>query len=458
MNNKVAFNRRRCYDMISLAMGTIILCSSGFCNKFPLLSSDSAAYINSGGARIVSFDRIFGYSLFSGLVSDLGSVWFIILIQGALCSLLVFYCFLYFSNNRDFHFHFITCITFVSVFMTTSVAVSTIQPNVFCALGILGIGLQLVNERLKRRDSVIISMLIVFSAAMDISFLVLFLFLAVGYFFMTLWRVLSKRRFKQSLMNAVYVIFLVGVSCLGTLLVHYKYSGEFKLLRSAQILELPRLKNLNLVQKKLQFEYEHGDFLLGSYNDTLENIVSNQGRFLDVITPDQAKTFELISSSVGFDSLFSRASISKVVLDALQQVVNVKTSEFNISGANVTLHNAIVNWFGAEIREYYLSYQMNSAINFRFLNYCQIVSVGGLIFLSISVSRRQLINKKIFYFLLVGTIANGVITGTIYGCENDMQSHLIWVLAIPYFIYLTRLPVKDFPTATEIAIETTIEQ
>ena len=150
-------------NILLIVIGAIILCFAGLNNKFPLLTPDSGAYINSGFTKEVPFDRPGLYGLFVAHASWGRSLWLVIFCQALALSLMVYYYFRYFSGNKNYMAFYLVCIFFITFFMSGSITASTIDPGVFAIISLLSMGLLLFADKPGKRDFNIIAITFVVS-------------------------------------------------------------------------------------------------------------------------------------------------------------------------------------------------------------------------------------------------------------------------------------------------------
>ena len=105
---KLRIKKQTILDILLILLGGIILCFMGFYNTFPYVYSDCGTYIGSGFSLKVPYDRPIFYGLFVRHVSLLTSLWLVILVQGLILSLILFYYFKYLlspkqHNNRSYY-------------------------------------------------------------------------------------------------------------------------------------------------------------------------------------------------------------------------------------------------------------------------------------------------------------------------------------------------------------------
>lgn len=146
---------------------SLILCFAGLHNKFPLLTGDSGVYINTGfNHDLVPYNGSF-YGLFIAHSSWGRSIWFVILSQSFILSVVLYYIFRYFPGVKYSWHCFTAYALFLAYSTVASVTASSIDPGIFASVTILTSGLLFIVPDLSRRDRWILLFIAVLCALMD---------------------------------------------------------------------------------------------------------------------------------------------------------------------------------------------------------------------------------------------------------------------------------------------------
>jgi hypothetical protein len=358
-------------NILSIIIGAFFLCFAGLNNKFPLLANDSGGYIKAGFTKVVPFNRTIMYGLFVAYSSWGRSLWLVIFSQALILSLVLFYYFRYFCRNTSFIVPYLSCLFFVAFMMSASVTTSRIGPAIFAGISILCIGLLLFAENLKRRDFYIISLLLIISTGMDVSYMVI---------------------------SAILLI-VAGVSL--------------------------------LFRKKEQIS--------GVLN-------INARRFATTGIP-VFLSWLLIFAVVRNNDIYpsSKKNIQTVIADSFYQLLNIKISQYNMQGKSSEGYGAIHKWYTDEMRACNISCQMNDWLNLNPLNYCQTISAVLCICVFIMIFAGKIISRhrNLFNYIFIAYMIYAFISATFYGINNDLQSHVAWLLPIPVFLYLSEAAIVN---------------
>jgi hypothetical protein len=367
-------------NILSVIIGAFFLCFSALNNKFPLLTGDSGGYINAGYTKIVPFDRTVMYGLFVAYSSWGISLWLVIFCQALIFSFVLFYYFRYFCRNTAFIVPYLACLFFLAFMMSASVTTSCIGPAIFANTSILCIGLLLFAENLKRRDLYIISILTVMSIGMDVAYLVISAILLILAGLMLLFR--KKEQIPGTLRTSIRRLAVTGtLVTAGWLLVpaiQYGLGGGFAIVRDSNI-----------------------------------------------------NTFSQIKAQRAIDASF-------------YQLSNIKVGKYDRQSKDSTGYNAMYKWYKHEVRAcYIISCQMNDWLNFNPLNYCQIISaiLCACIFIPVLMNKIISRHRNLFTYILLAFFIHAFVNAVLYGKNNDLQSHVVWLLPIPIFVYLSEAAI-----------------
>src|SRR5437867_6633745 len=102
-------------------------------NGYPLVFSDTGAYISSAFTLKVPFDRPIGYGYFTRLFSGGLSLWLVIFTQAFLVSSLLWKLLGIFLTTYRFRIHFLS-VLFLSIFTVLPWFASQLMPDIFSGL------------------------------------------------------------------------------------------------------------------------------------------------------------------------------------------------------------------------------------------------------------------------------------------------------------------------------------
>ncbi|THU41219.1 hypothetical protein FAM09_03650 [Niastella caeni] len=348
-------------------IGAIILCFAGFNNKFPLLTNDTGVYIDSGFSRNVPFDRPVLYGLFIAHTSWGNSLWLVIFSQALILSLVLFYCFRYFSSSINGTLFFLPCLFFIAFFMSASVTASTVSAAVFSNIASLCMMLLLFAKNVSKRDLAIITIVFVLSLGMDIMNLITTFLVLVLYTLRCLWT--KKEQMQDPIKTNPKQLLITGAlllsACALVSLIHFFLGAGLGIVRENKISMLPRLLNSMYAINKERYSRVSGNTLIG-----------------------------------------------------------------------------LCKWYEDEVREYYLSRQFQGWLSLNYLNYCKVISAILCLGLNLLLLLRKTFyrQRNLFFYIFIALIIQILTGALVYGRNNNIPGHLIWMLPIPLFIYLSEAP------------------
>ena len=255
-------------QIVNILLGALILSFAAFYNRFPLLTHYSGDYINSGFKRTIPEADTAIYGLFITQTSWTFSIWLVVFSQAILLSLILYYCFRYFSRSHNFLVYYMGFIFFITFLMAASVSVSTIGVGVFLPISILSLSLLLFAKKLPERDLYIIGGIAVISIGMSILNLVSVVLVTLAYTAIFLIkRILGNSTSGFAGVGRLLRTFaVIGVSGLLVLTIQYALESQF-LLVPLQSFVVPESVT-DLFSKGLS---NLVDFQIAKYSSTVKN-------------------------------------------------------------------------------------------------------------------------------------------------------------------------------------------
>lgn len=208
-------------------LGALLLIGAALYNGFPLVTSDSGAYIDSGFLGWVPADRPILYGLFVRHSSLAVSLWFTIITQSLLLSYLLWQIMSQYINETTgrtaIFFIFIILILFSSIGWYSS----QIMPDVFTSMGVLAMCLLLLSKQ-SLSNKILTAILFLFSCMVHNSNLLIFSMLIV--LLIPLGMLLKAFKNKSILKkNYFIVLFLIVSSWFLSATLNYFMADQFKL-------------------------------------------------------------------------------------------------------------------------------------------------------------------------------------------------------------------------------------
>lgn len=452
----VLISKQSVIDFILVLFCAILLCFMGFYNNFPYVYSDCGTYIGSGFDLKVPIDRPIFYGLFIRHASLMTSIWLVVLVQGFMVSLALFYFFKYLSGTTRFRLYYIAFIVLITFFTSASFHVSQLLPDVFTSVTILTLGLLLLAPKMSKRDIIITSFMLILSISVHNSHFLISIAL-LGLFSLVFFVQKFRHKLDElyiSLRRLVFSWIVVIFSFLMVCTVQYKLGGGFALSRASQVFLMSRLHDAGLLEPYLQetcgkyhfkmceykgklpysliWDYANNPLYVGGTWDTPEKLAEYKAIVTDLITsPKYGKLYAATVLESGFTQFFCFS-----LLEALPQ------REDSPSFMAISAH------FPTYVKQMRLSLQWNQYLGLtqinQFINEFQnwITGICLLIYLASMVYPSRLRGfNRVFLFILMGLLINAFVCGAFSGISVRYQCRIIWLLPLPIFLFLAN---KEF--------------
>jgi hypothetical protein len=443
------------FKIILLLFGAILLCFMGWKNHYPLFHYDSGAYIYPAFEFYVPKDRPLIYGLFVRLFSLNYSLWGVILAQGFILSLSLYYYFAHFAHPRRSTILFIFCL-FVLTFLTTApIYVSMISPDIFTSILILNLGLLLFMKQIGKLDLVIITFLFMLSLAVHnahflLGFLVLML-VSIGWLFKRVKELFPHLSLKR--MGYIWTVFVAA--WLLSASVHYLqartgehiYGHVFTTGEGGPIFLMSRFSQTGILADFLEEHCDQHQYSLCQYRDSLpddmdflwkeDSPLYKTGGWKKNEEEYKGMIFDILSSPKYLGAFIWKSLETSIALffsfDAIQAPV-IREIEY--------ADRFINKCYPAYRNEYLQSLQNNNKINPMVdrLNRLQ-EGVFALTFLllpflfifSASISKKQ---KALYLYFFGFLVLNAFVCASLSIIDTRYQGRIVWLLCIPFLLLL----------------------
>ncbi|MDA3880702.1 MAG: hypothetical protein PF436_09970 [Prolixibacteraceae bacterium] len=419
-------------NWIIIIIGTLILCFAGFNNKFPLLSTNSGNYINTGFIKETPFSGSFLYGLFVAHASWGVSLWLVVITQTLILSVVISYYFKYFLNTEKYAYYLLAFLFFITFLLSGSLSSSTISPEIFQITTWLCTGL-LLFKNLSKRDKNIVSLIFVLSVSINI-------FQLTGILLIVLAISILK------IINCRYIVKTRQLAWLGALIIaagllvpstSFIFGNGFNLFKNYKVTLLPGMVNSGLANDYIKKECVNSDKKLCLYKDSLDQIISGKGIFKEAyLCNEDVQEYENAVNDI-VDDNYSLKKIKSVVTSELwTEIIAVKAGNDYITNDSIVTIKAVFDWYNNDVRELYISRQYNKNLDLKYINIGQIAFL--IIFLVLNVliilfCKNRLHRHLSLYFLAV-YIMQALSTTLFYGPAH-IQYHFVWMLSLPVFLY-----------------------
>jgi hypothetical protein len=434
---------RRLIHLLSILLSALLLSAIALYNSYPMIFNfDTAMYIETGFNRQVGNDRPILYGLFIFVLGFWRSLWLVIAVQSLIVSLVLFYYFRYFSDGIKFLPYYIGFVAMISFFMSGSFESSWLMPDVFTPVAILCVGLLIFAGKLKRRDTVVITLIAILSIGVHNSHfyicLSILLLLLIGFVFKTIRATYHSAGIH--IKNILLAMLLTISSYLILGCIHFICSGSFKSSRGGPIFLMSNLIEMGIINTYLTENCAQKNYKLCPYKDSLPN------NFLWANNSPIKKTggwrrneaeYAAMEKDLLTTPRYLEIFLFKSTVYTLKQFFNYDMIDILKPGARV--NNVIEASYPGEYRQYTHARQSTNRINFGFINFTQNLMVGICLFLYAVLLLLKKAPPKycsFILFILLALIINAWICGTFSGVFSRYQSRVVWLLPLPLLLLL----------------------
>jgi hypothetical protein len=453
---KIEIKKQSILDSLLVLICGIILCFMGFYNNFPFVFSDCGTYIGSGFSLKVPIDRPIFYGLFIRHVSLLTSLWLVILVQGLIVSLILFYFFKYLSGTSRFRIYYIAFIIFITFFTSASFHVSQLIPDIFTSVTILSLGLLLLARDMKTRDLIITIIFLIVSIAVHNSH---FLITTILLFIFTLSFLIQKFRKKLSdfyfsgkrlILTWVIVLFTFLMVCS----VNLSLGGGFALSRAGQVFLLARIYDMGILKPYLDDNCGKYHFMICEYKDKLPYSIlwdyNNSPLYKNGgwETPQKQEEYSAIVRDILTTPKYGHLFLVKATEAAFTQFFSFSLAEPIPQREDSPVYTAISVHYPASLWAMKYSHQWNDSLDFTFIfpfinEFQNFITGISLLFYMICFVYPLKFKRfnKVMLFIVAGTFINALICGALAGLSERYQCRVVWLLPLPLFLVLAN---KEF--------------
>ena len=429
-------------NWLPLLLGSLVLISAGLYNGFPLVTSDSGTYINSAIQLTVPDDRPITYGLFILITGFKKSLWFVVFAQGLLLAwLLLAYIKLYVPRLQN-GFGRLALLGLTAWLTGVSWFCSQLMPDIFTAIGVLALGLLLLDRTLTWPKRVALLATTLVAAIMHSSNLLTFSLMLIG-FGLAAW---STRLFKRGLLQRTHYWVATAVICSGWLVLpalHAGFGGGFTLSRASSAFLVARLVETGIIDKFLSQncgaanEYKLCAFRDKLPNDAItfmwdENAPLNQTGGWNA---NQAE-YQAILRHIALTPRYYPFLLSESIQATFRQLTHISHGDgLTPFRENSNPYWKVNEYASYELKEYMSSMQNRGVLTFETLNervyggYLLSLFFLGLL-LSYPALRSALPPSSILLLVLlgIGIVCNAFVTGGLANVLDRLQARVAWLL------------------------------
>jgi len=441
-------------DAILVFLSAIVLCNMAFYNKFPFFYSDTGTYLYIAFGDYAPTDRPLFYGVFLKHASLSTSLWLDVFAQALSIAILLFYCFKYFSGTPKFRIYYIIYIFLITFFTGVSVNVGQLIPDVFAPVSLLCIALFLFVPKLKANEAIVISLLFVLSVGVHnshfvITTLVLLIFLSA---FIVKKTRLTLKEAHVKLHRILYALLLIVASYLVVSTIQYNAGLKFAVSRSGHVFFMTRLYDCGILEQYLHDACPKYHYRLCSYQNKFPWDFmwdyQNSPLYKTGGWDENRNEFNAIIRDILTTPKYWPRLIARETEATIRQFFTFDTGDTAPQVKGSSSITAIqVHWPENE-KEFFSSRQALNGLDFKMLNLFQSYLMGFLFCCSILVYFIPGFNPKYKLYLtyiLIALLVNAFVCGSIVGIVDRFQSRVIWLLTLPFMLYLANRGVTFNP-------------
>jgi hypothetical protein len=443
-------DKERLNVLLLIIILSIVSNWSAFYNGFPMVTSDTGTYINSGFSGYVPIDRPIFYGLIIRHISLSTTLWLVVLFQGIIGVVTTYYATSLITKIKRKRLFLLTItVTILSFITSYSWYIGQIMPDIYTGFYILFFSVFISrNEKINIYEWLLFALNIFFIGTHNSNLLSLG---AIAFILFISWVFYFR---KKNIINNKRLLWLCASPFLSLLLIlgiNYSYDKEFYVSKGSHVFLIARLAENGILEAFLNDNcFEVNDYKLCDYKDKLPIFA-----FQYIWDPESP-----LAKTGGWET--NKDEYNRLILETLKKpkylklhlIESVKATlkqYFQIEMGNGLWANDIGSspyeniriHFNEEIREYRQAKQIRNHImpledsntNFRILFFSTLLLICiAIIFWSPLLDS----SFKLFFIVLnLGLIANAFVCGTFANVLDRLQSRCAWTMGVAavFFIY-----------------------
>jgi len=440
-----------------LAASGLVFMWPSLWNRYPLVFSDTGAYVESSFDFVFRPDRPIGYSLFIRLFSLHWTLWLVVFAQAFIVSYLLWRLLKIFIHKYSHYFHF-GIIVFLSIFSSLPWMVSQVMPDLFPGLILMIIFIFLFAEIGLFERCFLLFLMFMFLISHNVNFLFslglialisLCLFFKKGIFS----HLKEKKKYFQRIMVLTSVTLLTPIFFLAS-----NFHGGFGLTLSpiSYIFLMTRVNESGILD----------DFLAQNCAQTGYFLCSFQGHFPQndqfIWSPDSPLAlkgpgwkgwfdskpeFEAILHQIFSNPKYVEAFAGDSAYRSLKLLLMFGMDNFYPYDSTTSVYKTIRDYLPNEFSQYLQSRQYAGefvsvdqyALIFIGTGFISWLGLGLMLFMKKGESP-----EKFFLFLVFALlIGNAVVMATLSGVYGRYQERIVWLLPLSLAIFFIRIFLKE---------------
>ncbi|MCC3155933.1 hypothetical protein LJ737_01700 [Hymenobacter sp. 15J16-1T3B] len=452
-----------------LLLTTLLLMSAAFYNGFPLVTSDSGAYIYSGMSLTVPADRPLTYGLFLRVFSLKHSLWGPVLVQSLLLAYVLWRSVQVFVPRLRSHaarFALLAAVVWASGIAWFS---GQLMPDVFTPIGVLALALLVWGQPLALAERVVLGGLLLLASLMHSSNLLTYTLL-LGVVAAGGWVVGAVRRWMpwRRLAAAAALVAAAWVALPG---LHAAFGGGFTVSSGSHVFLMGKLVETGVLDRFLADNCADGQYRLCAFRDKLPN---NAIDFIWSGNSPLAQTGGWDANRAEYRSIIGRVLLSPryypvLLEEAAQGTARQLTHVAHGDGLTPFLDNTNPFWkiqesFPFELKEYTNSQQNRGALQFEDLTSRSYLVLGLSALLLLGVLTTAYLRHALpagllgwALTLVAAVVLNAFTTANLANVLDRLQTRVAWVSVLAAAALLVevwprirpRVPLPAVPAEAE---------
>jgi hypothetical protein len=433
-----------------LAAVALILIWPAVWNRFPLIFSDSGAYISSAFTFWVPVDRPLGYGLFIRFFSMGTSLWLLIYCQALLTAYLLWKTLGIFVTRRRYLFHFIITVLLAG-FSSLPWMVSQVMPDILTGLIFLIITVFLFGEAGFWERCFLVCLMMFFLITHSANFLLswgILLFACLAGLFMKNFVRLHQKYFQRIAILAAVTLF----APLFFLASNHHQGYGFVMNPSSYIFMMSRANESGILDDFLSKNCAQSQYYLCLYRGHFprnDNFIWAPESPLNILgweasRPEYNDILHQIFSSPQYLAEFTGDSLYRSV----RQFLMLGLDNFFSYSADSSVYRAVNNHFPQELTVYSGSRQFAGELQSvdGFALTFMVAALLSLLMLGVLFFRRSLsaMERFFLYLVLVFLPGNALVMATLSGVYGRYQERIVWLLPLTALLFVLPRVCKKY--------------
>jgi hypothetical protein len=425
-------------------------------NGYPIVFSDTGTYIYSGVSKFVPIDRPIVYGLFLRHVSMLSSLWFVIVVQAAILTIMVYWIYNFIFQLQNSWLKGMLTAVILAVTTSVSYNVSHLIPDIFSGFVILCFVLLYYQHKLPH----VVTMVVFFITLLSILVHNTHLLFSASISFVLLIVYLFKKVLKVKVQGRgiLFVVIVTAAAWLIQPAINYYYGHGYTMSRIKNIFTVGNLVSSGIMHEFLDENCEGNHYSLCQFRDELPH---SAAEFLwyfdssplykgacDSISWSQCweyrdQEYGLIIKDLMSQPAYRQMFIGKGIQNSFKQFITIYMDGRwpELEGSPVMGH--VKRNFSHEFASYTGSKQSETGLTFNKVNVIFHISiiVSAILFLAIILIpryRKKTIQEWWVFmgFIITGLIINAAICGVLSNVTSRYQNRIVWLFELGIIVYV----------------------